>query len=409
MAPPLPLDVPKKKPYPALPAPTLLDVIQAMCARGFLRQATRLAVTSRTVAAACPMGTGRQIYDAAEEGNTAALTTYLAYWRGNRESDEVLNWDVDHICMTPLAVAADNNRVACVDLLAAASPAVDVNRGRVPALCVASRKGFAAVVRILVAVPGILVNTTDEIRSTPLHMAAKGGHAEVVRILVGVKGIRLTAMNGGGETAPSLAIEGKHHEVIVILEEAVAAKKVLDDAGRAIIGAARHRDMAKLRPLVQSWSGNEDVLNWDNAGTGFFPLLIASWHGHADAVQILVDSPGVDANKVTSGGFSAIIGAAYFGRLNVLRVLLAVPGIDLNKRATCEVYKGKTALGIAMTRDAEQSDEAWARKQECAVLLRAAGAHDEGDFESDNDDDENDDEGDFESDNDDDENDEEEE
>ena len=77
MAPPLPLDVPKKKPYPALPAPTLLDVIQAMCARGFLRQATRLTLTSRKVAAACPMGTGRQIYVAAEEGSAAALTTYV--------------------------------------------------------------------------------------------------------------------------------------------------------------------------------------------------------------------------------------------------------------------------------------------------------------------------------------------
>ena len=45
-----------------------------------------------------------------------------------------------------------------------------------------------------------------------------------------------------------------------------------------------------------------------------------------------------------------------------------------------------------MTRYAGYSDEEWARRQECAVLLRAAGAHDEGDYESDNDDDENDEE-----------------
>ena len=88
----------------ALPAPTLLDVIEAMCARGFLRQATRLAVTSKEVGAACPMGTGKQIHDAATEGNAAALTTYLAYWRGSRESNEVLNWDVGH--WTPLSIAA---------------------------------------------------------------------------------------------------------------------------------------------------------------------------------------------------------------------------------------------------------------------------------------------------------------
>ena len=375
MAPLLPLNVPKKEPYPPLPPAILLDTLEAMCARGFLRQATRLAMTSRKVAAACPMGTGRQIYDAAEEGNAAALTTYLAYWRGNRERNEVLNWGVDHY--TPIGVAADNNRAVCVDLLAAASPAVDVNKGLVPALCVASRKGFAAVVRILVAVPGILVNDTVEDCSTPLHMAAKGGHAEVVRILVGVKGIDLMANNGIGETALDLAIEEEHQEVIAILKEAIAAKKVVDDAGRAIYDAAAAGDMAKLRPLVEKWSGNEDVLNLDNAGGNwYFPLYIASMYGHADAVQLLADTPGVDANKVISGGWTAIMEAACYGLPNIVRVLLAVPGIDLNTRATSYSWgnKGRTALGIAMVRGVLQSDEEWARVQECAVLLRAAGA-----------------------------------
>ena len=97
--------------------------------------------------------------------------------------------------------------------------------------------------------------------NTPLLMAANGGHAEVARILVGVKGINLTATNYSGETALDLAIEGKHQEVVAILEEAIAAWKVLDDAGMAIYCAARHGDMAELRPLVQKWSGNEDVLN----------------------------------------------------------------------------------------------------------------------------------------------------
>ena len=208
----------------------------------------------------------------------------------------------------------------------------------------------------------------------PLHMAAKGGHAEVVRILVGVKGIRLIEENVSGEAALDLAKAGKHQEVIAILEEAIAAKKVLDDAGRAIYDASEEGDMAKLRPLVQKWSGNEDVLNWDNAGGWGFPLYNASAAGRADAVQLLVDIPGVDANKVTSGGFSAMMGAACNGHPNVVRVLLAVPGIDLNKRATGEVYMGESALGIAMTRGAFIGDEQWARVEECAALLRAAGA-----------------------------------
>ena len=230
MAPPLPLDVPKKEAYPALPAPTILDVIEAMCSRSFLQQATRLAVTSRVVAAACPMGTGRQIYKAAKEGNAAALTTYIAYWRGNSESNEVLDW-ADMVDWAPLAVAAKTNRVTCVELLASASPAVNVNKGPVPALCAASHEGFAAVVRILLAVPDILVNTRDEDGNTPLLMAAKGGHAEVVRILVGVKGIDFNCSDHYFDTALNVAKKGKHQEVTAILEEAIAAKKMLDDAG----------------------------------------------------------------------------------------------------------------------------------------------------------------------------------
>ena len=66
MIPPLPLDVPKKEPYTHLSAPTLLDVIEVTCARGFVRQATRLTLTSRKIAAACPMGTGAQIWEAAK-------------------------------------------------------------------------------------------------------------------------------------------------------------------------------------------------------------------------------------------------------------------------------------------------------------------------------------------------------
>ena len=98
MAPPLPLDVPKKEPYPALPAPILLDILEAMCARGFLRQATRLAMTSREVAAACSNGTGRQIYDAAKDGNATALTTYLAYWRERRERGSVMHTGTQYRC-----------------------------------------------------------------------------------------------------------------------------------------------------------------------------------------------------------------------------------------------------------------------------------------------------------------------
>lgn len=131
--------------------------------------------------------------------------------------------------------------------------------------------------------------------------------------------------------------------------------------------------MAKLRSLVTKWSGNEDILNWIQYD-GSFPLLMASAGGFVDAVQLLVNTPGVNVNKTrdTDGG-TAIMRAAYNGHRNVVRILLAVPGIDLSKRVTDGFRKGKTALSLAMTR-AGAGYEEWARMQDCAALLRSVGA-----------------------------------
>lgn len=371
-----------------------------MCAQGFLRQATRLAVTSKEMGEMAPMGTGKQIYDAAVADNKSAIATYLAYWRGNKDSFKVLNWNSE--VMSPLAVAASHNRLAIVDMLVAACPYVDVNAGPFPALCLAARRGYTEIVRSLVSANRIDVNLMDITGNAPLGLAARRGHTEVVRILCGVKAIDLDHRHGGtdtvtslrelrelsnytdsisevlpygGKTALELAIEGHHHEVVAIIEGAYAALRALDQASEDIYTAALNGDWIALGPLLKKWAGNEDVLNRDG---NRLPLQAASRRGHLFVVKMLIATPGIAVNKLDDSRYTALMHAAGYGHPAVVTFLLTVPGIDLFKKSTLSLDDDLDALAFARSTNPQflpglVDDEGTRhRKDQCAALLEAA-------------------------------------
>ena len=72
-----------------------------------------------------------------------------------------------------------------------------------------------------------------------------------------------------------------------------ASRVAPEGTGWRIYDAAEKGNVAALRPLVQEWSGNEDVLNWANpVDDGLTPLIIGSAKGNLAAVQLLVATPG---------------------------------------------------------------------------------------------------------------------
>ena len=90
-----------------------------------------------------------------------------------------------------LMEAAEAGEVEGVKAVLGEVPRMDVNakdeQGQTP-LSLASRKGHAGVVGVLLAAPGIDVNR-EEFEGTPLFVASRKGWSEVVRLLLAVPGI----------------------------------------------------------------------------------------------------------------------------------------------------------------------------------------------------------------------------
>lgn len=378
---------------------SILDVVEPLCATGFLRQVTQLCLTSKAVAASLPMGTGAQICDAAANGLEDNLRVYLEYWRGNNDSQNVLNWSPPYQgwVTSPLFGAVGNDQLGSVKLLLSLAPPLDVNRGlHLAPLHWASYRGHEEMVRLLLAAPDIDVNIRTTQGRVPLMEAAEAGNDQVVRMLVAVKGIELEAYFlfwqtveaptrecyndpfnyydvGTPTTALDLATQGNHYEVVAILTEAIERKRALDALGRPVYNAAFAGNVDVLRPLIDNLRGKAhapDALNWTpSKWSNSSPLGTAAGFGFLEVVQLLAKTPGVDVNQVDGYGWSALMDAANRGHAHVVRFLLTVEGVDIHQRATSGLCKGLTALGV--TARGEWSYERSLVQREIADMLRA--------------------------------------
>lgn len=341
---------------------------------GFLREATRLTMTSSVVATLAPLGTGRQVYNAAAMGDAVLLARYLFCCGDTKEARFLLNWsppvsplalvvvdavqhEVDWAALdnTPILAASWNNLDDCIALLASSS-LVDVNVGDVTALHAASMRGNDRLVKLLLAAPGIDVNkATFDLRWSPFHSATWRGHAEVVRLLAAARGIKLTPCLRVYPWETPLDLQAPHVEIYTILTEAMAAQKAREIAAAALMEAVRFGNVSRVEELLEEWSEDDEVIN-------------DAFHEN-----------------------TALCEAATWGRVEITRLLVSVKCINLNYRAYwAGDYELFTALDLACHRldgaehgfwgeDFDQlgdvdNDEKWERKTQVAAILRAAGA-----------------------------------
>ena len=73
--------------------------------------------------------------------------------------------------------------------------------------------------------------TTDQHEWTPLHWAALSGHTEAVQLLL-ARGTNINSLDAKGSSPLMFAIHGKHVETALVLLDAGADTRVVNEAGR---------------------------------------------------------------------------------------------------------------------------------------------------------------------------------
>jgi len=283
--------------------------------------------------------------------------------------------------LTPLSWAARNGREAVVKLLLA-TPGVDINskstgkyEGGRTALSFAAEKGHEAVVKLLLAAPGVDINSKDSNRRTALSFAAENGHEAVVKLLLAAPSVDTNSKSTGwfssGQTALSFAAEKGHEAVVKLLLAAPSvdtnSKSTGHDfnSGRTALSFAAEKGHEAVVKLLLAAPGVDINSEDPNGRTA---LSFAAENGHKAVVKLLLAAPGVDTNSKSTGGLdsgrTALSFAAEKGHEAVVKLLLAVLSVDTNSKSTGGFDSGRTALSFA----AENGHEAVAK-----LLLAAPG------------------------------------
>ena len=189
--------------------------------------------------------------------------------------------------ITPLIVTAREGYTDIARLLLN-NQDIDTNRynsvnGKT-ALIVASEEGKSEVIKVLLANPQINVDWLDIQRETALKKAATNGHLMAVKLL-----LRCTKTKVDN-------IESRFDYI----NEAITLRSNLLEAGRTccfnvadgIHHAAIEGNYLEIRGLLQCPDSDSNIVD----KKGQTPLYLASWRGHAKAVDVLLGDEVVDAS-----------------------------------------------------------------------------------------------------------------
>ncbi|KAJ5974742.1 hypothetical protein N7481_008449 [Penicillium waksmanii] len=290
-----------------------------------------------------------------------------------KQNSTILTTLLDHVKTKPSAANLD-----------------DTNNIEHP-LFVATRKGSKEMVQILISYGASLNIRNRKVLqmqggATALHSAAKRGHKSVVKILLAFPGIEINSRDVDEATPLCIAIsenqQGKRPFIMpyengnillvcVLLDFEMLDPNIRDRCGWTPITYAA--SSGRLRLLEVLLTRPDIVLNVRNASPIFYacerghleivrrlldqndidvnkpvwnksPLYIAIENGHTEIVRLLIDQgSGIDVNSATLLGSTALSVAALNGHLEIVELLLQ------DERLNCKAENsfGETALQLA--------------------------------------------------------------
>ena len=218
----------------------------------------------------------------------------------------------------------------------------DKFRGMSPLNHVA-RKGYVNMLKELLKVPGIDVNSIDNSGVTPLHAAVVGNHLECVEELLSVADIEVNqAIHKDGRTALCIAASfGFCGCTRALLKaENIRVNQTAHDGQTALHFAAGWGQIESLRALLLA--PGIDVNKRDMKG--LTPLHLAAVNGRRGCVEVLLRVARVNVNLANNCAITPLHSAVLKNQLECVRLLLSAPDINVNQMSN----RGVTALNFAI-------------------------------------------------------------
>ncbi|XP_048258039.1 ankyrin repeat domain-containing protein 50-like [Haliotis rufescens] len=210
------------------------------------------------------------------------------------------------------------------------SRGVDVNcrveGSRTPVMGAAG-EGHTDVVELLVS-KGADVSLVDKDGDNILHLACIGGHLEIVKFVLSLNVVDINSRGRGSMTPVMRAAWIGHTDVVELLVSKGADVSLVDKDGDNTLHFACIGGHLETVEFVLSLN----VVDINSRGRGSMtPAMWATQYGHTDVVALLVGK-GADVLLVDERGDNILHKACSGGHLEIVKIVLSLNVVDIDAR-----------------------------------------------------------------------------
>ncbi|CAG7562537.1 unnamed protein product [Fusarium equiseti] len=181
------------------------------------------------------------------------------------------------------------------------------------------------IVKLLLAQPGIKLNTTDNNGHTPLTLAVKKGFESTVNLLLDMEGIDL-GPDGARKTPLATAFECGQLTIASHLVNAERRRNPTKTYQTLLSWASENDKRDLVRRINDLYTTNPNL----HDGDGHTPLSKAAERGNLSMVRLLLENSAIDVNSKNKDGSTPMSRAAANQHKNVVQLLAAKDNVTLH-------------------------------------------------------------------------------